>query len=523
MMYRVRTATLLFAALAASPLPGAPARADSAPSFLFILADDLGWRDPGYNGAGFYETPHIDRLAAEGMRFTHAYSAHPYCSPSRAAIQTGKNPVRQGITTYIGYHGAGVMRRLSEPKNADGLSLDEVTIGEALGEAGYATGFVGKWHLGMERRFYPDLQGYAHIKGVSFPGAMVHGYFSPYVPRNFSILRETNLPDGPPGEFIEDRLADESIRFLRAQKDSRKPFLLFHSTYAMHNDIDAREETVAKYRAKLARMGLPPEPRFVTEGYAQWGGRPVALEQRNPVYAAMLEHLDDNIGRLLDELDALGLAENTVVVFTSDNGGLSILNTAVARHDPDPDQHDTSNAPLRGGKGYLFDGGIRVPLVVRWPKAVAAGSSSEVPVVLTDFFATLLELAGRPVPSNRDLDSVSLAPLLCGTGPIRRDEGIFWHMPQYGTCGDFPGSALRVGDFKLIHTYEDDAVQLYDLRRDPGEQRDLAAAMPEWAAALRRRLEAWRERTGAEAPWPNPDYDPAKDPRQVAGTSPLAP
>ncbi len=493
---------------AAAPAPAGATR----PNFVFILVDDLGWRDPGFSGTGYCETPHLDRLRQQGMWFPQAYSASPYCSPSRAAIQTGRNPARSGITMFIGYGRAGVMRQLVEPLNVSKLPADDVTIGQALQEAGYATGFSGKWHLGADRDSFPDRHGYDHVRGVATGAGAGGRYFSPYVQKAFAVLPETNLPDGPRGEFIEDRLVNESLSFIRTQVHARRPFLLFHCCYAMHDPIDARDELVAKYRAKLERIAPAGEPRSVREGYVQFSGRAVALEQRNPVFAAMLEMLDASLGRLLDEMDRLGIADNTVIVFTSDNGGLATKNTAVARHAVPLSSHDTANAPLRGGKGYLFEGGIRVPLLVRWPGRVAPGSICETPVMLTDFYATFLELAGQAPRPNQALDSVSLAPLLRGTGPLA-PRSLFWHMPQYGTTGDFPGSVIRQGDFKLIHFYEEERAHLYDLRQDVGERWDLAETMSEKAAELRRELDSWRATVAAKSPSPNPNYDPAIDPR----------
>jgi len=507
--------TLLILLSLCFPGVATPATAATAggpgPNFVFVLVDDLGWRDPAFNGTGFYETPHLDRLRQQGMWFPQAYAASPYCSPSRAAIQTGRNPARSGITMFIGYSRAGVMRQLVEPLNVPKLPADEVTIGQALREAGYATGFIGKWHLGADRESFPDCHGYDHVRGVA-TGAGAGRYFSPYTRAAFAVLNETNLPDGPPGEFIEDRLVDESLNFIRTQAQARRPFLLFHSCYAMHALIDARDDLVAKYRSKLERMAATGDPRSVPEGYVQFSGRGVALEQRNPVFAAMLEMLDASLGRLFDGLEQLDIADNTVVVLTGDNGGLATNNTAVARHAVPVAAHDTANAPLRGGKGYLFEGGIRVPLLVRWSGRVAPGSVCDTPVALTDFYATFLELAGQAPRPNQALDSVSLAPLLRGTGALA-PRSLFWHMPQYRTTGDFPGSVIRQGDFKLIHFYEEERSHLYDLRQDFGEQRDLAQVMPEKTAELRRELESWRAGVAARSLSPNPNYDASVDPR----------
>ncbi len=471
---------------------------DARPNFLFILIDDMGWMDAGYQESRLYETPNIDRLAAEGVRFNNAYAASPYCSPTRASIQTGKYPVRTGINCFIGYLPWFYEwdRKLMGPPNKWFMDLEEVTLAEALREAGYATGIIGKWHLGTGVH-YPEHQGYEVAVANTF--AQAGTYFYPY-----SAEVMADLKVGEEGEYLPDRLAEETMKFISKCRDEGRPFFAFHSHYAMHSDLDAKDELVAKYEAKLA--GMPPfeEPRFVEEGSpAHASGMGVAQWQENPVFAAMLESVDENVGRILDHLEDLGIEDNTIVIFFSDNGGQATRGTAVWRHGVPRTVHDTSNVPLRGGKGYLFEGGIREPMIIKWPGVTRQGSECDVSVVSTDFYPTMLELAQLPPRPEQHLDGVSLVPLLRGQGALDR-EALFWHLPYYGTNGDFPGSAVRCGDYKLIEFFEDESVVLYDLGSDIGESRDLSEAMPEKTAELLRMLHDWRESVNAPRMRPNP-------------------
>jgi len=436
-------------------------------NFVFILMDDLGWRDVGCNGSTFYETPNIDRLAAQGMRFTDAYAACPVCSPTRASIMAGKYPARLNITNFIPGMKAG---KLKPPEHLHQLPLEEVTLGEAFKEAGYATCFVGKWHLGGEP-YWPDKQGFDTNVAGSQAGSP-RTYFSPY--------KMVNLPDGPAGEYLTDRLTDEAARFLAASKD--KPFLLYLSHYAVHIPLQAKQEMIAKYTAKAAGL---PEPRFVAEGKNQ--ARQV---QDHPVYSGMVQSMDESVGRVMKALDDLGLADRTAVIFMSDNGGLS-----TAEGSP------TANVPLRAGKGWLYEGGIREPMIVKWPGVTKPGSTCREPVTSTDFYPTMLEMAGLPARPQQHVDGVSIVPLLKGAASLGR-KAIYWHYPHYSNQGGGPGGAVRAGDFKLIEFYEDEHVELYNLKDDIGEKNDLAARMPQEAAELRTMLHQWRQEVGARMPTP---------------------
>jgi arylsulfatase A-like enzyme len=463
------------------------------PNFVFLLVDDLGRQDLGCYGSTFYETPNIDRLAAQGMRFTNAYAACPVCSPTRASIMTGKYPARIRLTNYIAGARPG---KLLSAEYFHYMKLEELTLAEAMKEAGYKTYFVGKWHLGSEP-YYPEKQGFdVNIAGDSSGAPPT--YFYPYQRGKRSI---PGLEEGKPGEYLTDRLADESLKLIEQSKG--EPFLLYLSFYAVHIPLEAKKEFVEKYKAKAQRLGLDDDPHFLTDedwpntaaGDEKWRATlKTRILQDHAVYSAMMESLDDSVGRVMKKLDELGVADNTIVIFMSDNGGLS-----TAEGQP------TCNLPLRGGKGWLYEGGIREPMIVKWPGAVRASSTCEEPVTSTDFYPTMLEMAGLPLKPDQHLDGESMVPLLEGTGRQRR-KAIYWHYPHYSNQGGKPGGAVRVGDFKLIESYEDGRVELYNLRADIGEQHDLAAEMPDKAAELRQMLDQWRKEVGAVMPQPNPDW-----------------
>jgi arylsulfatase A-like enzyme len=456
-----------------------PAKPSARPNLVFILADDLGWADLGCYGSTFYETPHLDRLAARGMRFTDAYAACSVCSPTRASILTGKYPARLHLTDWVPGRADRPDQKLKRPVILDHLPIEEVTLAEALREGGYRTGFIGKWHLGGPD-FFPEKQGFDLNVGGCARGSPP-SYFSPY--------RIPTLRDGPKGEYLTDRLTDEALRFIDGA--GGKPFLLYLSHYAVHNPQQAKAELVAKYQARAARLPRPAGPEFLPEGKQR--ARQI---QNQPIYAAMVQSVDESVGRVMQKLAVLGIEGNTVVVFTSDNGGLSTSEGA-----------PTSNLPLRGGKGWHYEGGVREPCIIRWPGVTKPGSLCRAPVISTDYYPTLLEIAGLPLRPQQHMDGVSLVPLLkSGTQPERP---LFWHYPHYSNQGGGPGGAVRVGDFKLIEWFEDMRVELFNLREDVSEKHDLAAAMPEKVAALRRQLHQWREDINAAMPTPNPDYKPA--------------
>jgi len=445
------------------------------PNIVFVLADDLGFMDvrPNHPNA-LYDTPALDRLAQSGMRFTNGYAACPVCSPTRYSILTGRYPTRAGLTDFFSGNRAG---RFRPAENGDRMALEEVTIAEALRARGYATFFAGKWHLGPTAEFWPEAQGFDENHGGHKGGGPYGGekYFSPY--------GNPRLTDGPDGEHLPDRLASETCRFI--ERNRERPFLAYLSFYSVHTPLMGREDLVAKYRERIAGLRNEGEEEFADEEQTLPNDRPrqVRVLQRHAVYAAMVEAMDQAVGKVLDKLDALGLADNTIVVFTSDNGGLS-----TAEGSP------TSNLPLRGGKGWLYEGGIRVPWIVRVPGVTKAGSVCDGPISTIDALPTLLDLAGEPLPAH-EIDGVSFAPLLGGEELGERP--LFWHYPHYGNQGGFPGGAVRLGDHKLIERFEDGRVHLFDLASDPGERDDLAEREPERVGELRALLHAFYARHGA--------------------------
>ena len=455
----------LFLATSCSPTPS-----PAPPNIVLIYADDLGWRDLGVQGSGFYETPNIDRLAAEGMRFTDAYANAPNCAPSRAALISGQYAPRTGIYTVgSSERGPAEERALLAVENETTLGLDVVTIAEVLSDAGYATGHAGKWHLGGEG-FLPEDQGFTWSIAGNEAGAPPD-YFYPYARGD---RRVPGLEDGAEGEYLPERLVDEGIDFI--DRSQGGPFFLYLSHYTVHTPIQAREEITERYRTK-----------------------PPADGHENPTYAAMIESLDQGVGRILDALEERGLSENTVVIFASDNGGFGPV---------------TSMAPLRGSKGMLYEGGIRTPLMVRWPEGIAPGSTSATPVIGLDLYPTFAELAGASLPEDQPLDGVSLVPALTGSGEVP-ERDLVWHFPAYleadrsvsGPWRTTPASALRRGPYKVIHFFEDDRWEVYDLTSDVSETDDLSAARPELTEQLRSRLQAWWTDVDAFLPTePNPLY-----------------
>ena len=431
------------------------AAAEPRPNFVFILIDDMGATDLGCYGSKFYETPQIDRLAKDGLKFTRAYSACTVCSPTRASLLTGQYPARLHLTDWIAGH-EQPFARLRVPDWQKSLKPEWTTLPELLRGAGYATATIGKWHLGDDA---PAVHGFdVNIAGTH--KGQPPSYFSPY--------KIPTLPDGADGEFLSDRLTSEAEKWIEQNKE--RPFFLYQPHFAVHTPLAGKPGVVAKYKAK----------------------RDEAAPQRNAVYAALVESVDDSVGRLRAKLEQLGIAERTVFVFTSDNGGLL---------------GSTSNLGFRAGKGSAFEGGVRVPCIAYWPGTVKPGKSTTA-TITPDWFATFAELAG--VKSDAPVDGASLVPLLRGSG-AQPARPLYWHYPHYHPGGATPYSALRDGDLRLVHFYEDDRVELYDLRADPEEKQDLAVSQPEKAKALRAQLDAWRTATGAQPPTPNPNHDPAKN------------
>ena len=439
------------------------------PNILMIMIDDLGWTDLHVQGNDLFETPRIDQLAGEGMRFTNYYAAAPVCSPTRAAVMSGQSPARLAITNHVTgdqdqFQPENAKLRAAEMLNY--LGLEYVTIAERLKEAGYATAFFGKWHISgtndemdtVESGRRPEHQGFdLNVGGTSFGGPP--SYFDPY--------RNPTIEDRMAGEYLTYRLADETIGFMEEHRDH--PFFVALWPYTVHWPMEAPQRLVDKYGE---RSGFKDN------------GDGVESSSR---YAAMVEAMDDAVARVLTKLDELNLTEETLVIFTSDNGAYGGV---------------TDLTPLRGAKGHLYEGGIRVPLIVRWPGRIAAGVLSDVPSVSMDLFPTILEIAGLEPEHGVPLDGESLVPLLRETGALER-EAIFFHYPNYAFHGENRlGGAIREGDYKLIEFYDDGSVELYNVARDIGEKYDLSSEMPEQAAALKEKLDRWLESSGAKMPRP---------------------
>lgn len=450
------------------------------PNFVFILVDDLGWKDLGCYGSEFYETPNIDRLASKSMLFTDAYASCPVCSPTRASIMTGKYPSRLNITDWIPGQDPK-NKKLLGPQDLNELPLEEVTIAETLQSNGYKTFFAGKWHLGDEG-FFPEDQGFDINIGGHHKGSPPGGYYSPY--------KNPKLTDGPDGEYLTDRLTNESIEFIQENKDN--PFFLYLSFYSVHTPIQASKKHIKKFQDKADQVFGEKGPEKIKEHK----GVTIA-EQYNPAYASMVYAMDENVGRLLDKIDQLELADNTTIIFTSDNGGLSTL----AKNRTAP----TSVRPLRAGKGWGYEGGIRVPLIVKLPEGDSKGKSN-VPVISNDFYPTILELAGLPLMPDQHRDGKSIVPLLSGTEGLDRDA-IFWHYPHYHGSSWTPGAAIRSGDWKLVEFYDYNKTELYNLKEDLGETNDLSQKYPEQVKELKVKLKQMQRMTRAKFPVSNPDFE----------------
>jgi arylsulfatase A-like enzyme len=447
-------------ALTISTCVGAP----KPPNIVFLLADDLGWADLKCYGSSFYETPNIDQLARDGARFTTFYTAGSICSPTRASILTGKYPVRTGITDWIpGQKVSG--RKLVQLHPRTELAREEFTFAEAFQASGYQTIYIGKWHLGG-KSLQPTDQG-----------------FDRYVSDGDEEERGGGKDAGKLKRRLEStaRFTKAATEFLK-ERDQVKPFLLYLSYHDVHTPIQPMPGLVEPYEKKLSAMaGQTPEK-------TERDGR-TRMRQDNPAYASMVAAVDQSVGQLRAALKELGLAENTIVIFTSDNGGLSTLKKI----------GPTSNTPLRAGKGWLYEGGIRVPLIVSAPGVTKPGSSTDAPFISNDFYPTLLELAGLPSRKQQHLDGVSFADVLRGKR-LEQARPLFWHYPHYHGSTWTPGAAMREGDWKLIEFFEDNRIELYNLREDISEKKNLAGAMPKKADELRKQLAAWRKEISVEMP-----------------------
>lgn len=443
--------------------------AATRPNFVFLLVDDVGWGDFGCYGAEFHETPRIDQLSREGMMFRNGYSACTVCSPSRAAILTGCYPARLHLTDWITGH-VNPRAKLSVPDWKIKIDHERVILPEALKDGGYTTAFFGKWHLmpiGQPDfdQHYPTDHGFdTNVGGREWGQPKGRGkYFSPF--------DMPNLDDGKPGDFLTDKLTDSVVDFLD-QQSKEKPFLVYFAYYTLHAPLMAPPELITKYTEKAKTFENKKN------------------EYLNPAYAGMVEKLDQSVGRIMDKLAALGIADNTVIIMTGDNGG----------------NHAQTSGGLKGFKGFSHEGGTREPFLVKWPGKTKAGSICDEKVIGTDFYPTILEMAGLPQKPDQHRDGVSMVPLLTGASEKLAREDLFWHYPHYHRTN--PYGAIRSGDSKLIEFFEDGALELYDLATDPHETKNLAAEQPERAQQLLQKLVAWRKQVGAQMMTPNPNYDP---------------
>lgn len=497
---------------------------ETPPNVVLFLVDDLGWTDVGCYGSDVYETPNIDALASSGVRFTNAYAACHVCSPTRASILTGKYPARLNLTDWLPGRKDYAFQKLKNVEINQHLPFDETTLAEALKANGYQTGIFGKWHLG-EDPSGPLKHGF----DVHVPEGWNKGW-----PLSYYAPFRLNGYDGNEGEYLTDRLTTDALKYIEDNKD--KPFFLYLPHYAVHDPIEGRKDLVEKYNSKLKAVNAGNQaPYYILEGNPD-GNEPVSVEERttllgdeafegfsglpkgavkikqrqdNPHFAAMVESMDESLGRVVEKLRELDLDENTVIIFYSDNGGMAAANFGNPDRKINPEKLDkafsTSNLPLRGAKGWLYEGGIRVPLIVRWPDAKNPGSVCDVPVTSTDLFPTILEMLDLPLQPEQHVDGKSMVSLLKEEGAD--DRPIYWHFPHYSNHGmQSPGGAIRYKDYKLIEYFENGTVQLFNLAEDLKEEHDLSQAQPEKVEELRKMLQAWRANVSARMMPPNPEY-----------------
>lgn len=452
------------------------------PNVLLILVDDLGYHDLSFTGSDYYETPHIDSLASKSVIFTQGYASSRVCSPSRASIMLGQHTARHGITDWIGARTGEDWRktkrhdRMLPAEYKHHLNPMDTTLAEAFKQNGYKTFFAGKWHLGDVGN-YPEDHGFdINVAGWE-SGSPKGGYFSPF--------KNPNLKDKTKGENLSLRLAKETVEFIEQHQDST--FFAFLSFYAVHGPIQTQEEKWSKYRDKAEKQGI------AENGFAMEKNLPIRQHQDNPVYAGLVENMDMAVGHVLEGLKKLNLDENTIIVFTSDNGGVA-----------SGDNFSTSNSPLRGGKGYQWEGGIREPFFIAVPGQASA--EVNVPVTGADFYPTLLDLAGLDLQPNQHKDGQSLKPLITGKGNLP-ERSLYWHYPHYGNQGGDPSSVIQKGDWKLIHYYESNTQELYNLKNDPFEKNDLAKEQPDVKTGMYDELMVYLNTMNARFPQPDPEFD----------------
>ncbi len=468
------------------------------PNILFILADDLGWVDLGCMGSVFYETPNIDKLASEGALFKNAYASCPVCSPTRASILTGKYPARTGITNFIGGNAKGYL--IGSPYT-DHIDKNEKTLADELKNGGYDTCHVGKWHLAgrydrsdsFKRSHYPDKHGF-DVNIAGFEAGMPHnGYFAPWELKN--------IEEGKEGEYLPDRITDEAIKLIKSKGD--KPFFLNLWYYLVHIPLEAKKEYVEYFQKKKEYLSLDKETEFEEGDFFPCEHKKDKkilrrLIQSDCTYAAMVKSLDENIGRVIKALKETGQYDETVIFFTSDNGGLS-----TAEGSP------TCNKPLSEGKGWMYDGGVREPLIIKWKDKIKPGTGMDEITISMDLYPTMLEMAG--IESKKDHDGLSLCPILEGEREKMDRKAIFWHYPHYPNQGGTPGSAIRMGKYKLIEFYETGNYELYNLEEDPGEKNNLINELNSVSEEMIDLLEKWKIDVKAKIPERNNDFVPWSD------------
>lgn len=502
----------------------APAKNARRMNVIFFLVDDLGYTDLGYNGSSFYETPHIDSFSRIGVRFNQAYAACHVCSPTRASIISGQYPARLGLTDWLPGRKDFDFQKLQTVTSVQHLPYNSKPLPQVLKDNGYRTAIFGKWHLGEDSNS-TQKQGFdVHVPDYN-KGWPNGTYFSPY--------NMKGLEGGPDGEYLTDRITTEALTWVEKNKD--QPFFLYLAHYAVHDPLQGRGDLVAKYEKKRNQMAKPSRPPFILEGnpddapapgnaqdndhqgYRIFSDRTVKIKQNqdNVQFAAMVESMDESFGRVMGKLKELGIEDNTIVIFFSDNGGMSAANfgNPARRIAGDLDKaYSTSNLPFRGGKGWMYEGGIREPLLIYWPKQGQHGVSSEVPVISTDFYSTILDMVGiDPAPrGSNGIDGKSIVPILKGQKAgieQLKQQPLFWHFPHYSNHGgQSPGGAVRLGDYKLIEYYENNVVQLFNLRNDPAEQHDLQQSEPAKVKELQNLLHNWRKEVHAKMPIPNPKF-----------------
>ena len=506
--------------------------ANSKPNIVFFLVDDLGWSDVGYNGSVLYDTPNVDQFAKVGVRFDHAYAASHVCSPTRASILTGKNPASIDLTDWLPGRSEFPFQKLNNADINPHLPFEEITLAEALREHGYRTGMYGKWHLGE------DPSGpLEHGFDVRVPTDWNRGWPKSgfYYPFDMAGL------EGEEGDYLTDVLTDEALKFINENKDS--PFFLYLSLFAVHDPIEGPLDLVEKYEQRLIEQGSQDGHPYILEGnpdtqnpfsreelnalldeeeyqgYRIFPNRLVKIKQHqdNAHFAAMVEAMDINFGRVISKLEELDLADNTIVIFYSDNGGMSGANFFRPSRIVHPSQEhrafSTSNLPLRGAKGWLYEGGIRVPMVIKWPHQIDATiTETDIPVNSYDFYPTIMDMVGLQMPEVQKVEGESLVSLMLGNADETerlRKRPLYWHFPQYSNHGQqSPGGAIRYGEYKLIEYFENSGVLLFNVESDPAEQNDLTDKRPDKVQELRSMLHSWRESVGANMPTDNPEFNP---------------